>query len=73
MPRCCAVINDPSNTSNVLVHCEVHAPDEATGLAAARDAAHAAYGAVHPGQEPPTANVFTLPGRLTHTTVELGS
>jgi len=72
MPRCCAVVNDPDDQSAVLAHCEIHATDEAAGVAAARDAVVAAYRAVNPGQEPPEAKTFTLPGRLTHTMVELG-
>jgi hypothetical protein len=66
-------MNDPNNPSVALVHCEIDHDDEAAGLAAAREAAKAAYRAVNPGKQPPATREFTLPGRLTHTMVELGN
>lgn len=71
MPRCCATIVDPQNKTKVLVHCEVDHDDEAAGKRAAKEAAEAAYGKAHPGQQQPDVKSFTLPGLIAHTTVDL--
>jgi hypothetical protein len=75
MPRCCATINDPANPSNVLVLVEVktgNADAEInTGLAAAEQAAQAAFAAANPGAGAQNVNKFTVPGNTTHITVDL--
>lgn len=77
MPRCCATINDPANPSNVLVFVEVNSGNSdaevQAGLDAAQQAAQAAYAAANGGQAAPATTQFTLPGKLTHATVDLGS
>lgn len=75
MPRCCATIIDPKDTSKALVHCEVDHPDEAAGTRAASEAAKAAYKSAHATGEKdrPEPKTFTLPGALTHTVVGVRS
>lgn len=77
MPRCCGTITDPADATNVLVFVEVNADDGEeqvnAGLDAAEQAAVAAFAAVNPDQPAPPVNRFTLPGRLTHATVDLTS
>jgi hypothetical protein len=73
MPRCCATIVDPKDTSKPLVHVEVDHPDEAAGKRAASEAAKAAYKSAHATDEHdrPEPRTFTLPGALTHTVVDV--
>ena len=74
MPRCCCQISDPA-TGAPVIYCEIDTVDEAAGLAAAEAAAQAAYAAANGGAAAPAAGTssFTLPGKLTHTTIDLGS
>ncbi len=74
MPRCCCQINDPA-TGAPLIYCEIDTVDAAAGQAAAVAAAEAAYAAANGGAAPPAGSTttFTLPGKLTHTTIDLGS
>lgn len=76
MPRCCATINDPANPNNVLVFVEVNSGNSQAevqaGLDAAQQAAQQAFTAAT-GAAAPQTNQFTLPGKLTHATVDLGS
>ena len=72
MPRCCATIIDPKDTTKAVVHCEVDHPDEAAGKQAASEAAQAAYRSAYPTEKDrPEPKTFTLPGALTHTVVEI--
>jgi hypothetical protein len=69
MPRCCAVIRHPTNSS-VHVYCEIDHHDEVAGKKAAEAAAKAAFAAVRPNDEPPEVSTYTKDGHLTQKQVD---
>jgi hypothetical protein len=64
MPRCCASINQPSGSTNVVVYVQVDAADEATAQAAAQQAALAAFHAGGFAGAPPQVDLETKPGKI---------
>jgi hypothetical protein len=70
MPRCCASILDPNNKTNVVVHVEVDAPDEAKAQDAAKTAALEAFNAGGFAGGAPDVELKSKRGQLTKDAVD---
>jgi hypothetical protein len=69
MPRCCAIVRDPANSS-VHVYVEVNHHDEAAGRRAAQEAARTAAAKVRPHDQDPKVDTFTKDGELTQEQID---